>query len=125
MKWKPGQSGNPKGRPKRERLETLIEQSLDQPASPDVLASLGCEPDAEGNYSIKSRRDALVELFSRKLEAGDDKAWALYIDRVWPKVNLHDVTVRDEDADSLDVELDTRISRVATGATDGSGRELH
>ncbi len=73
-KWKPGQSGNPKGRPKRKSLEEVLREYLAK-----VL-----ETDKEGNEV--TRLDAMAKVvFSEGVTKRNAKVMIALMDRLWPK----------------------------------------
>lgn len=72
-KWKPGQSGNPKGRPKQQSLETVLRQYLQQ------------EIGKEGEAKI-TRFDAMVRvIFSEAVTKRNAKVLIAIMDRLYPK----------------------------------------
>jgi hypothetical protein len=67
--FKPGQSGNPKGRPKgRKNLVTMFAEALDEKIS--VRAR-------NGRIRRLSKQDAMVEVMINKALAGDHKAFQM------------------------------------------------
>ena len=68
--WKPGQSGNPSGRPKK---GTSVADLLRWKAKRKVLA---------GPQKGKTYADAIAEVILVKAEAGDLKAAEMYFDRI-------------------------------------------
>lgn len=74
--WKPGQSGNPKGRPKKKTFEELVEEEL--------------SAELKGTDGMIGR-EALAKHFARKLFKDKD-AFAHYIKRAWPEVSRHEVS---------------------------------
>lgn len=89
--FKPGQSGNPKGRPKgRKNLTTMIV---------DALSKKITVRDKNGLRTI-SKRDAIVEVMANKAVAGDRHAIATIVQilekhEAWwqPEVNYNQLTV--------------------------------
>jgi hypothetical protein len=84
--WKPGQSGNPAGRPKgsKNTLESIVRAKLDEqlPGSADGTTKL----------------DLLADIFvGQLLNRKNKEAFAHYIEREWPKVSKLEV--------AADVEL--------------------
>ncbi len=76
-RFKPGESGNPNGRPKgaATSLERILEQELERLVDGD--ASLG-------DQGPITRRRRLVPAFLDSIEGGDARAAKLLLDRVWP-----------------------------------------
>lgn len=75
-RWKKGQSGNPKGRPKKKTFEELVETALDQ-----EISKLGVV-----------KRELLAQLFvDRLLKQKNKEDFTHYIKRVWPEVSKHEV----------------------------------
>ena len=76
-RWRPGKSGNPKGRPKgaTTSLDKILEQELERLVEGD--SSLG----DDGRIS---RRRRLVRTLLDATERGDARAAKLLLDRVWP-----------------------------------------
>ena len=76
-RWKPGQSGNPKGRPKgaATSFERVLEQELERqvPGDPSL-----------GDQGRICRRRRLVRALLEAVERGDSWAVRLAFDRVWP-----------------------------------------
>jgi hypothetical protein len=79
--WKPGQSGNPKGRPKRESFESIVQRLLDLD-----------HPDKDVDCS---RREYIARQFVDMMEGRNDKVLKEFADRVWPKLTKHEITGRD------------------------------
>lgn len=73
-KWKPGQSGNPAGRPKRKSLEEVLRQYLS-----GVL-----EIDKEGIETTRLDLMAKV-IFSEGITKRNAKVMIALMDRLWPK----------------------------------------
>jgi hypothetical protein len=69
-RWKPGQSGNPKGRPKGSRsLATILKEELDKPISARVGGRLISLP----------RREAIAQKIVEQALKGDAKSLLLLI----------------------------------------------
>jgi hypothetical protein len=82
-RWKPGESGNPKGRPKgaATSFERVLEQELERQVGGD--STLG----DEGRIS---RRRRLVRALLAAVERGDSWAVRLAFDRIWPALKPDD-----------------------------------
>ncbi len=76
-RFRPGRSGNPKGRPAgaETSFERIVEQELDRPVEGDP--SLG----DEGRIA---RRRRLARALLDAAERGDGRATRLVLDRTWP-----------------------------------------
>ena len=75
-RWKKGQSGNPKGRPKKKTFEELVELALDE-----EIKKLGIK-----------KRELLAQLFvDRLLKQRNKEDFSHYIRRAWPEVSKHEV----------------------------------
>ena len=76
-RWRPGKSGNPKGRPKgaTTSLDKILEQELERLVEGDP---------ALGDNGRISRRRRLVRNLLDATERGDARAAKLLLDRVWP-----------------------------------------
>ena len=78
-RWKPGQSGNPKGRPKGSAtsFERVLEQELDRQVQGDPTL---------GDDGHISRRRRIVRALLAAVERGDHWAVRLAFERVWPAI---------------------------------------
>lgn len=76
-RWKPGQSGNPNGRPKgaATSFERVLEQELDRQVDGDPTL---------GDDGRISRRRRLVRALLAAVERGDPWAVRLAFERIWP-----------------------------------------
>ncbi len=95
-RWRPGESGNPKGRPKgaATSLDRILEQKLDRLVEAD--ASLG----DEGRIS---RRRRLVRALLGAIERGDARAARPILDRIWPAP-----ATREEPKPAIQIVVDAR-----------------
>jgi hypothetical protein len=80
-RWKPGQSGNPKGKVARESFESIVQRLLDLE-----------HPDKDVDCS---RREYIARQFVDMMEGRNDKVLKEFADRVWPKLTKHEITGRD------------------------------
>ncbi len=82
-RWKPGESGNPKGRPKgaATSFERVLEQELDRHVEGDSTL---------GDDGRISRRRRLVRALLAAVERGDPWAVRLAFDRIWPVLKPED-----------------------------------
>ena len=106
-RWKPGQSGNPKGRPKRKSFETLVEEILDEKL-----------PGPKGARK-KVKRELLARVFVDELLKRNNGLVREYLSRAWPVVQHHDVTQR---TDTDGASLAARLTSV-TAARKGNGHD--
>ena len=87
-KWKPGQSGNPGGRPKKQSMQSALEKVLD--ASPELLAEL-------------------IQTGLEQAKKGDFRYWQEIFNRLDGKViNKVELTDKQVDWSALDNEGDTQ-----------------
>jgi hypothetical protein len=88
--WKPGQSGNPAGKPKRPSFEALVNAALDK--------------EMPGHGITK--REVIAQTFVDKLiEDQCRDAFAHFIKRAWPEVNKHEVSADIEANISAEMDL--------------------
>lgn len=74
--WKKGQTGNPKGRPKKRSFQELVESALDE-----EISKMGI-----------IKRELLAKLYvDRLLKQKNKEDFSHYIKRVWPEVSKHEV----------------------------------
>ena len=78
--WKPGQSGNPKGRPARPSFESVVERILDEPGSD--------EP---------TKREDLARRFVDLVSSGEINEMRVLLARVWPEVKSTKIDTGDTD----------------------------
>ena len=78
--WKPGESGNPKGRPKgsKNSFESIVRSKLDEQVA--------------GAPEGTTKLDVLADIFvAQLLNKKNKEAFAQFIEREWPKVSKHEV----------------------------------
>jgi predicted esterase YcpF (UPF0227 family) len=76
-RWKKGQSGNPKGRPKKKTFQEYVEKELDV----RLKKADGIE-----------KRELLAKLWvDRLLKQKSKEDFTHYIKRVWPEIAKHEV----------------------------------
>lgn len=74
--WKKGQSGNPKGRPRKKSFQELVETQLDE-----EISKMGI-----------IKRELLAKLYvDRLLKQKNKEDFSHYIKRVWPEISKHEV----------------------------------
>ena len=89
--WKPGESGNPKGRPKRRTLEEEVNALLEKPL----------------DESGTTRLDQMAERIVEHIVGGKDTSLTReMLKRIWPEVRRHEV--------SADVELSGEMEIAAS-----------
>lgn len=77
-RWKKGQSGNPKGRPKLPTFAEMANVWLDKPCNQETM---------------QTRRERLVAVLGSAALNGDMKAMKEFLARVWPQtIRLRDET---------------------------------
>lgn len=107
FQWKPGQSGNPKGRAKKKTFEQLVEDLLDTATVELEGESINC-------------RDAVAGRLIELLLIGDRAAMTAYLDRVWPKILKHEVDLPGADAAALADRLSGHATRKRSNGADRS-----
>lgn len=95
-RFKPGESGNPAGRPKRPTFESLVEQVLDM-----TIEEMGC-----------SKREALALVFVDSLLKRNTRLIHEYLAREWPAVQKHEVELPALGPDALSSALDRWLEPV-------------
>lgn len=101
QQWKPGQSGNPKGRPKRPSMETLVAQILDERLP----------------NSDQTKRELLARVFVDEMLKRNGRMIREYLAREWPI--HHQITVSEEPDEHI---LEQRFSEWAKRSGNGSAR---
>ena len=140
-RWRPGQSGNPNGRPKKGlALTELLERELNKTA-PDIdgkrhqnkriLARLAIEAATTGSVSfVKVGRDGTEHVVAQKIDPRDWMTWAKYvIDRIdGPAKQRMDLTTNDESLNNGGVLNDNQRREIllallagGEGETSGAG----
>jgi hypothetical protein len=74
--WKPGQSGNPRGRRRAETFEQIVEKILDEKLGA-LSKQLGLEPTA-------TKREAIARAFVSELMGAQPGLLTEYLKRAWP-----------------------------------------
>lgn len=93
-RFKPGESGNPNGRPKgRYRLETMVQKELDK-----II-------EVEGEEI--SQQEAAARALVKKLIAGDQRIVAEMLKRIWPEER--GLTLRGDPEAPLQAEVSHRV----------------
>ncbi len=103
-RFKPGQSGNPRGRPRKNRsVEALIKRELD---STIVLK--------EGGRELRiSKREALIKQLVNRAISGDQKPMQLVLAHLEKNKDIEPFTTTDAD----DAELLKALGNTKTGST--------
>lgn len=108
--FKKGKSGNPKGRPKRQSLEQLVEA---------YLAKKSKKPPEDGPAKTQTRLAELAVVIGEGLLAGDSFMINLYASREWPVVNVHEVRVPGAEPGELVDGISAHAKRVRTNGSGG------
>ena len=102
-RWKPGQSGNPKGPVARPRFEAVVAQILDE--------------QIPGTDTTK--RETVARVFVDMLMKRNGQMIREYLARDWPAVQKHEVDLPGTD----EAALDAALARIAPPSkTNGSAR---
>ena len=102
-RWKPGQSGNPKGRSKRPSFESVVASILDEKI-----------PNTD-----TTKRETVARVFVDMLMKRNGQMIREYLARDWPAVQKHEVDLPGADEAALDAAL-ARLT--AQSKTNGSAR---
>jgi hypothetical protein len=112
--WKPGQSGNPAGRPKGKSFVERIEEILGE-----VVTAKEGELQAE-------KAEVVARVFVKKLMEGNVQLFLAFLDRVWPKTQHLDLTTGGEPIEPAVVPREPkRLEEVAEVLRDVTGEKLH
>ncbi len=98
--WKKGQSGNPKGRAKKQSFEDLVNRILEEA----TVAGLDCTP-----------REAVAAKFVEMLLSGNEKILGAFLDRVWQKKIKIEAEFTADDRDTVEAAIDKFLSRDPRG----------
>jgi hypothetical protein len=142
-RWKPGQSGNPNGRPKKGlALTELLERELNK-AAPDIdgkrhqnkriLARLAIEAVTTGCVTfVKVSKSGEQHVVTQQIDPRDWMTWAKYvIDRIdGPAKQRMDVTTNDESLNDSGTLTDNQRREIllallagSEGETSGAGSD--
>lgn len=107
-RFKPGQSGNPRGRPRKNRsIESMIKRELDQ----TVMLK-------EGGREIRlSKREALIKQLVNRAISGDLKPMQLVLAHLQKHKDIEPFTATEAD----DAELLKALGSTPTGDENGQG----
>ncbi|HET6414831.1 MAG TPA: DUF5681 domain-containing protein [Polyangiales bacterium] len=89
-RWKPGQSGNPNGQPKRPTFEVVVARILDE----------------EVPGSDITKREALARVFVAAMLQKNGQMIREYLARSWPVVQKHEVELPGVGTNALETALD-------------------
>lgn len=110
--WKPGQSGNPKGRPKVPTFEMLVAKILSEKVK---------STNAEGKKISSTKRELVARVFVDELMKRNAGLLREFLARAWPAVQKH------EHALTESAEADEVVAQLAQFArakrANGDGRE--
>jgi len=87
--WKPGESGNPQGRPPRLTFETIVARVLDE----------------EIPGSDTTKREALARVFVDSMLKRNGQMIREYLARAWPAVQKHEVDLPAVDDSALEAKI--------------------
>ena len=79
FQWKPGQSGNPKGRPKTPSFETIVRA---------VVAEMVEATQDDGQKVEVTKKEVLARKFVDLMRGGNVRVFLAYLAREWPEVHL-------------------------------------
>jgi hypothetical protein len=104
QQFKPGQSGNPKGRPRRKSFEVIVREILDE-----SIPKLDAEGKETGDHITK--RELLARAFVNSMLKRNAQLIKEFLAREWPAVEKHELSgnigvASPEDLDSLEARLD-------------------
>ena len=106
-RFKPGQSGNPRGRKSRQKtLEELVERVLRE----RKLAPAALELAAGRKLT---RQELLARVLVSAAEGGDLEALRMLFDRLWPKPLKVDVSLDQETLEAAEQAIEARVERAA------------
>lgn len=88
--WKPGQSGNPKGRPRRPSFEAIVATVLDEQLPGSDI----------------TKREALARVFVDAMLKRNGQMIREFLLREWPAVTKHEVDFPGAEPNDLEAALD-------------------